>query len=287
MFDATTFTSFDGCEIQYYTVGTGDTWLVIANGHGATHHVWTDVLERLVLDFKIVIWDYRGQHGSSGTADRSVARVSDHARDAQALMAHLAIDTCIMLGWSLGVQVALESYRRVPDRIHGLVLLHGAHDQLLYRIFGGRLNSAVRLGIHTAGWALPRAQPWLTPLVVRMLNTRFGFKPLQAIGFVSTVTPGLKKMAIELAGLDMGQYMKTVVEAGAHRIEDMLPDVTVPVAITGGTRDWLTPESEITRAFERLPNAAYHQFSGTHFPLAEEPDRVAEIIQQLARYAAE
>ena len=287
MFDSATFRSFDDVEIQYYTAGRGDTWLVIANGHGATHHVWSDVVEHLADYFKVVIFDYRGQHGSGGAGTPGPTRIHDHARDANALMAHLEIKNCVMLGWSLGVQVVLESYRIQSGRMFGLVLLHGAHDRLLYRIFGGRFNPAVRAGVRAAGWALPRTQPWLTPMITSILDQPFGFKPLQAIGFVTTVTPGLKQMAIALAGLDMADYMRMVVEAGAHHIEDSLGDVAIPVAITGGARDWLTPESEIRRAFERLPNAVYHQFTGTHFPIAEEPQRVAEIVRHLACYAVE
>ena len=77
-------------------------------------------------------------------------------------------------------------------------------------------------------------QPVIVPIIQRLLKDPRGFKPLQAVGFVTTVTPGLQQMAIELASIDMRLYMRTVRLAGEHRSEPWLHEVTIPVAITGG-----------------------------------------------------
>ena len=147
----------DGTRLAYHLAGSGRRWLIIANGHGATHHIWEDVVTHLLSDFRILIWDYRGQHNSATPDDREAIRIDDHAGDWEAIMDAESISSCVLIGWSLGVQVALQAYRRQPERVEALALIHGAHDQLLHRLFDGRLNSVVRGIVETAGFYFQNA----------------------------------------------------------------------------------------------------------------------------------
>ena len=62
-----------------------------------------------------------------------------------------------------------------------------------------------------------------------------------------------------------------------------LDTIDVPVFVTVGTRDWLTPARNIEGAFEHLPNATLQVFDGTHFPILEEPERIAETLTRIAQ----
>ncbi|MEZ4467984.1 MAG: alpha/beta hydrolase, partial [bacterium] len=121
--------SFDGTSIAWRVVGDGPDWLVLAHGYGGTFNAWDPVLSRLQDRFRVLMWDYRGMHASACPAEPHRLRIEDHIRDLDGLLDHVGVDRFILGGWSVGVQVALEGWRRLRHRadIRALILINGAH----------------------------------------------------------------------------------------------------------------------------------------------------------------
>ena len=82
-------------------------------------------------------WDYRGLFRSGPSADPADLGVETQARDLVAVMDTMGIESAVHVGWSMGVQVALELYRQAPQRVDGLVLIGGTSGKPFDTIVGG------------------------------------------------------------------------------------------------------------------------------------------------------
>jgi pimeloyl-ACP methyl ester carboxylesterase len=76
--------------------------------------------EGLAQDFKIIAPDLRG-YGESRTD--TPFEMMDHVNDLIRLLNSYDIETCLVLGWSLGGILAMELAQRYPNRVSGLILL--------------------------------------------------------------------------------------------------------------------------------------------------------------------
>ncbi len=269
-------TSFDGCPITYYTIGDEGPWLVIANGHGGNLGIWTSIFERLAGRVRVLLWDYRG-HYNSGRPD-TTPTISHHCEDLDLILEAEDLKRFALMGWSLGVQVALESYARRPERIGSLLLMHGAHDRLIDRVYGGRLSPVLGPAVRAAAAAEPYTQPFLSRALTTIVESPLGGPAFRALRFVERTDEHFLGLATGVLSLDLSQYLRIALQATNHQTEDWLETIDVPVFITAGRKDVLTPPVEIRRAFERIPNCTYHEFDGGHFPMTEEPELVAELM---------
>ncbi len=107
-----------GSELTYRVDGDGPPVLLIHGGFGVLE-VWGDVQDALATTHRVISYDRRG-HGRSpnGTSDMRV-----HARDAAALISHVAGEPAIVVGWSGGAAVAMELIRTHPEQVRAAVLI--------------------------------------------------------------------------------------------------------------------------------------------------------------------
>jgi 3-oxoadipate enol-lactonase len=103
--------------IRYYTAGRVEAATVVLL-HGATldHRAWIPQIDALQDRFHIVVPDLRGHGGSTGHFDFDAA-----VEDALALLDELPVERVVLVGLSLGGNIAQELIRREPDRACGLV----------------------------------------------------------------------------------------------------------------------------------------------------------------------
>jgi pimeloyl-ACP methyl ester carboxylesterase len=117
--------SLNGYRLHYETYGSGPPLLLIA-GTGSPHTSWLDQIPVYAEDFSCIAYDARGIGLS--TTDGQPLTIKDLALDALALLDHLDIDRCDIVGTSLGAATALEMCLAHPDRVSRLIL-HAAWDR--------------------------------------------------------------------------------------------------------------------------------------------------------------
>lgn len=86
--------------------------LVLLHGWGAHAGVWGEVIARMDLGHTVIAPDYPDEGG----IDRSMNEVIDR-------LAAMVPEQCVVAGWSLGGQLALQWARRYPRRIRKLILV--------------------------------------------------------------------------------------------------------------------------------------------------------------------
>ena len=286
-----TLHSFDGTAIVYqvHAAERADApWLVICNGYGGTFCAWEQVLPQLADACHVLVWDYRGQHLSGVPTDKRNLRIEDSCRDAERLMEAEGVERFVVVGWSVGVQVALELWRRNRHRVDAVGLIHGAHDRILRRL-GGRLSSRVinrPLGrvmqrLVPLGWPVARAP-------ARKMARSAALMPImRAAGMVTGEPPAFARAVQAWLEMDMPTYVRMARMADDHETESWLHSVDVPVLITAGGKDAITPPSIARRAAARIHDCEYVEFpDGTHYTVMEYPDEMAGHLRRLLERAA-
>jgi pimeloyl-ACP methyl ester carboxylesterase len=278
-----TIESFDGTRIAYRVGGTGEPWLVIANGYGGAYCAWSDILERLSDHCRYLIWDYRGLNGSAVPADRSQLRIEHHCDDLDRIRAAEGIDRMTLAAWSVGVQVALEQYRRSPDSVEALALCNGAHGRPLSRSTRSRLaRSLMPPLLRGLRAAAPVAGPALLPPLRAVASRRWSAALLRRAGVFNGEAASLSESVRSILALDYRVYTHMILLAEEHDTEDMLGHIDVPALVVAGDRDGITPPALARTTASRIPGCVYREVAGaTHYGLMEQPDLYASLLAEL------
>lgn len=105
---------------------SGEALLLLHGGMGNLTD-FNGIVDKLPNQFKLIGMDFRG-HGKS-TLGTSRLSYSQHQTDAEAVLAHLGIDSFSVLGFSDGGVAALRMAAATPSRIKALVAV-AAHSQM-------------------------------------------------------------------------------------------------------------------------------------------------------------
>jgi 3-oxoadipate enol-lactonase len=141
--------------IRYWTGGdaTGPTVVLL---HGATldHRAWAPQVDVLQDRFRLVVPDLRAHGESTGSFDFAAA-----VQDVFALLDALPAGRVVLVGLSLGGNLAQEVVRRAPDRVSAIVVADatcntGARHPLATSITAAALGAHAMLpGNHFAQYA--------------------------------------------------------------------------------------------------------------------------------------
>jgi pimeloyl-ACP methyl ester carboxylesterase len=288
-----TLTSFDGTRIVYQLHGTEGPddevarrrWIVIANGYGGTFCAWHDLLGWLGDRYRVLIWDYRGLHRSGTPADRARLRIEDHCLDLERLLEAEGIGRMVLGGWSVGVQVALEQYRRRPAGIDALLLVNGAHGRVLHRSLDGKLAALLLTpSVRSLRAITPALAPLLLPPLRLGARSPLSLRLSSLLGVVHGQPPSFRESLEAVLTLDYGVYLQMALLADEHDTEDLLPSVAVPTLVTAGDRDLITRPRVARHVASRIPGAEYFEIPrGTHYAVMEFPRLLANRIESFIR----
>ena len=270
----------DGAHIAYQVAGEGPA-LVLANGLGGNATAWRFLFERFAPHHRVLSWDYRGLFHSSPPPDWSTLGPASQALDLLDILEAEKIDRFALVGWSMGVQVALEACRAVPDRVTALGLINGVAGRPFDSALGWRFSRHViplivaqmrrrakligRVGRELVGWK------WMLPLMQR----------LGMVGATADAAVFLE-VAREFVACDYDLYGATMEALGRHDAWDLLPHLRMPAAVITGDRDLLTPVETARKMAATIPGATLRILRGaTHYTPVEFPREVCEEVAAL------
>lgn len=252
----------------------GDVTAILSDGILCDGFIWKYLWEDLATLVPLVHWHYRGHGRSAPPADPDRIDISAHAQDLWAVRAQVGDPPCVLVGHSMGCQVALEAYRQRPDKVRGLILLCGSF---------GNVTSTFQ-GIPLLDLVLPKLVVLAekAPDLVRALWTRLpaqlALKLALKVGEIDPqrvhaedVLPYLSHMT----HVDFPMFLRMLRAAGEHTAGDILPRVDVPVLVVAGERDSFTPAFLAAAMAETLPKGELLVVpGGTHVAPIEQPERV-------------
>ena len=273
----------DGTELAWHDLEGDGPPILLCNGLGGSWMSWTHQIRYFQDRHRFVSWDYRGLYRSGPPPTPDAVTIEDHQRDALAVMDAAGVERAALIGWSMGVQVALEMFRRHPERVSHLVLVNGVSGQVWSTVLNlGIMGDVLPPVIRSIG-AMPRLAEAITRRLVSMPETITWAK---RIGLAARTLDDaiFQELAGSFAELDMQLYMRTLEKLGEHDASEILPQIDVPTLVIAGDRDLFTPRSQAERMARRIPGAEIMVVpGGTHYVAVEYPELVNLRIEKFFR----
>lgn len=248
------FASINNITLHYETVGSGGPPLVFINSLGTNLHTWDDVAAHFA-HVQTVRYDKRG-HGLSD-APPAPYSLRDHTDDLMGLLDHLALDSVILIGVSVGGMIALDAAAQYPERVQAMVLLDTAGKIGDEASWNSRINALEQHGMDPLVDAI--LERWFAPDAPEMLR-RAGHNVL-------TRTP-------------LDGYIGTCAALRDADLRPSLASLTMPILVLCGAEDSATPPELVQNLADALPNASFQQIEGAgHLPGWEQPTATADAIK--------
>lgn len=228
-------------------------------------------------------WHYRG-HGRSGApVDPDRIEIADFARDLDAVRRHLGDPTVVLVGHSMGVQVALEGYRLRREKVAGLILCCGAPGHVTHTFHGTNVLAQLLpkvLAFVTNHSAIARAL-WARVPVELSLKMSFLMKEVDVEHMRrEDLLPYLRHMT----HVDFALFVNLLRAAGEHTAEDLLPSIDVPALVIAAERDTFTPPELARGMADAMPKGELLVLqNGSHAALIEQPDVVRRETRSFLR----
>lgn len=269
----------DKTTVYYERFGQGPP-MVLCDGLACDGFIWRYLILHFVNRFDLIHWHYPG-HGRSDIpdirADLSMAGLAD---DLALVLKHANVGPSVIVGHSLGVQVALETWRRYPEKVKALVLLCGTAGRLVTSIDRRSLLRFLLPCLYIAERFFPKAAADLfhkipsgpltkLTLWTREINARL-IRSADLDAYFRGISSADFRTAVRMAGL-----------ATSHDATPYLHEIDVPVLVMGGRLDRLTPPrrlEEIAAALKRAELTLTRR--GSHALPVEQPDFVNLRIQR-------
>ncbi|OYU73861.1 MAG: alpha/beta hydrolase, partial [Alphaproteobacteria bacterium PA3] len=182
---------------------------------------------------------------------------------AEAVIAH-APDRFAVCGFSMGGRVALEVYRRIPERVSRLALVSAS----IHSIAPGedeKRKPLLDLAITEGMAAL--ADAWLPRIVHPFLLDNADF-----------MTP-LREMALRQTPDDYVREVRALLSRGP--VDDVAARVACPVLVVAGDRDPLSTPARNAEIHRLIPHARVVILEDcAHFPMLEYPERTSAELRR-------
>ena len=263
----------DGTWLEYEVLGRGMP-VLLANGLAGPRDVWTDLVRQQKDRYRFITWTYRGLSREEVNGHVCAHSVPEHARDAHAVLEAEEIARCCVVGWSMGVQTALELFSIAPDRVSSLVLLSGG-ARVTWA--DGRAGPVVARMVARA-LRVVRASPRLiAQSLQRGLQSPEAFTWARRLGLIGEQVSAdeFTHLASGVLSLHVGSYVDTLQQLALYDGREVLPRVDVPTLVIAGDRDLFTSRREVERLVTEIRGAEYLPLPGaTHYALLDEAERV-------------
>jgi pimeloyl-ACP methyl ester carboxylesterase len=239
-------------------------------------YLWNDLAETR----DVVHWHYRGHGRSAAPVDSGRIDIAAHAADLKCVRdAFVGDHPCVLVGHSMGTQVALEEWRRFPENVAGIVLICGSY---------GKVTQSFR-GVPILDLILPKLMDIVDkqPELVRAIWSRIPPEmALKAALLARDVDPShvrredMLPYLKHMTHVDFPMFLRMLRAAGDHSAEEWLSEIDVPVLVVAGEKDTFTPASLSQWMADRIPGSELLMVAGgSHVAPIEQPELVGGRIR--------
>ena len=255
-------------ELVYYACGSGPVILFV-NGLGASWHAFRSQIAHLSDRYRCLAWDYRGLFQDTPTGRGHASSIADHAGDALAILEQENAERAAVVGWSYGVQVALQAFAQAPARIAFMVLVGGgARAPWGHTPEAGPLRQTYPAIFRLLG----RVPTLVASLAQSGVSSPEAYTWARRIGLVGAGVDAelFAEVARNLTRLDIQRALQTLGEMERTDLSSVLGSVDVPTLVIGGDRDTFTSRAALERLVQRIPGAEYLLLPGaSHYLLLD------------------
>jgi len=251
-----------GGVVSVRECGTGPA-LVCLHGIGSGAASWLDTALLLESAARLIAWDAPG-YGASTPLTADVPKAADYAERLLGLLDAMEIESCVLVGHSLGALTAASAARPgspLAARIRRLVLIspaagYGTRPEASQRVRGERLDTLEKLGV--AGMAAHRSGRLVSENASEVARqwVRWNMSRLNDRGY---------RQAVELL-------------CGADLLADLPP--AMPVRVACGELDVVTTPASCEDVALKCGVALELLAAAGHASYVERPDAVAPLLRE-------
>ncbi len=268
-------TGDDGTRIHFSVIGQGEPALVLCDGIGCDGFVWKYIAREFAATHRIVRWHYRGHGKSVIPEDRSRTDFDDICGDLRAVLRAAGVERPVVMGHSMGVQVALEFHRRHPSQVAALALICGSHGLPLDTFHDSTMLKRLFPVLLTAADKFPNAMQLFWKFAV---PSEFAYQVATHLEVNGKLIhrPDFERYFRHLASMDVRVFLGMLKHASEHSALDHLPEIDVPTLVIAGTNDTFTPYWLSEEMNARIPGSEMLTVpGGTHVAPIEHPELIA------------
>lgn len=239
--------------------------LALLHGWGMNARVFDTLADRLAADFDVRPLDLPGHGGRAALADNTLQTWADD-------LAQQLPDGAILLGWSLGGQVAMRAALDHPRRIARLILLASTPRFVATEDWPRGMGLA---DLEAFGAAL-LAEPEATLLRFLSLQTR-------GMPGQKTLLQQLRQSLLAAPAADSAALAAGLAILRDSDLRSEVPRLTQPTLVLHGALDTLTPAVAGAWLAETLPAAQHLELErAAHAPHLSHAEEVADAIGRFA-----
>jgi pimeloyl-ACP methyl ester carboxylesterase len=225
--------------------------LLLVHGLGATAMLnWAPAFQSLSARFHVVALDLRG-HGRSPSPERRF-RLSDCADDVAAAAHTLGLERVVLVGYSMGSQVAQLVWRRHPELLSGLVLCAATRN------FKGKPGERLFF----------TALPAVVGAIQLMLPAPPAAVRQQADAFDAAPGPTVRRLPgwawEEFRRTRPAAVFKALSAIGSFSSHEWVGEIDVPTSVVVMMRDRGVPPSRQIKLAQSIPGATIHPVDAGH-----------------------
>lgn len=268
----------NGVRLVYEDGGQGTAIVTLHGGPGMGSRAgdWA-AFQPLTDEYRLISYDQRGNGESEGREPYSHAQF---VADLEALRQELGLGKIVVLGGSYGGFLALEYALAHPENLHAVILRDTAASNRFQ-------DTSKRRALESE---FPMDEDTLDRLFSGQVRDNDDFRASFAmIQRLYTVERDPAAEADRLARIPFRFETHNWAfsrNQPNYDLVDRLPDITVPVLVTVGRHDWITPLEASQELAAHLPNSELVVFERSgHSPhLEEQPLYLQTVREFLARH---
>lgn len=242
-----------GCEVSYRVFGEGARDLVLVHGWMVSGAVYDSLVSKLSKDYRVIVPDFCGTGNSS---QESRATLAEYVDDLRAVLDDAGAGTVLMVGNSMGGQIAQLFAAKYPERVARLALL---------------------CTVPTSGMELP-------PDAHGLFFNSGKNRDLQStiLGLACTNLPDEERERmlddsgkIPVSCIQQAYTAWTGGDASAN-----LGAITARTLVVGTDDPFLPHDFLKAAVVDQIPNAEFAYLAGCgHYPQNESPQKTAELLE--------
>jgi 3-oxoadipate enol-lactonase len=244
--------------------------VLFLHGIGGNRLNWTRQLRTLSDDFLAVAWDARG-YGASEGYDGPLA-MSDLSDDVIRVLDHVGQRKVHLVGLSLGGRIALDAWRRFPERVASLTLCDTSAG-----------SKETQDPARIAAFLAKRREPLLNGETPATLASTL----VEEIIGPNATTAARAELTASLAALHTDSYLKTLEMATRFTNFPDFATIDVPTLVVVGSEDRIAPPHVARAMAEAIPGAELTVIERAgHISNVEAPDAFNSVVGSFLRRVA-
>jgi pimeloyl-ACP methyl ester carboxylesterase len=269
-------------ELNYYAGGKAGTPVIILNALGQGLEYWYRLLDSLMDDHRVIIWEPRGTVHSSPPFG-----VSDQVDDVDSVLQQEGIESCHLVGWCTGPKIAIDFHLRRPSAVRSMSFLNGtlkcdgAPDEL-DSPYEHYLESLLRMLVRKptmAGTVKRTLQSREEPSENEILEGADGEEV--SVSVLSRMNGNLKSQVLAPFRTEETtiNYAHQMVDFWTHDARPKAGRVEAPVLLMSAEYDQIANPAASVAAAELLPRARHiHVKGATHYCFYDRPEFVSGLL---------